>query len=65
VAQSDADRRAVRDRLLQIQRRQLEADEARRRRADERRRLERVRGLEMSDECLNNPVCRDAAQRAR
>jgi Skp family chaperone for outer membrane proteins len=58
IAQNEADRRAAQDSLRQLQLRQTELEEQQRRRDEERRRQERLGGIHVSSDCLNNAVCK-------
>jgi hypothetical protein len=58
LAQSDADRRAAQDSLREAQRRQAELKAQQRQRDEDRKRKERVDGVRISQDCLNNVICK-------
>lgn len=57
-AQSDADRRAAQDGLRQLQRRQADLTAQQHRREEERKQRERANGVKISQDCLNNAICK-------
>jgi hypothetical protein len=57
IAQSEADRRAAQDGLRQLQRRQAELAAQRHQQDEDRKRRERITGVKISQDCLNNAIC--------